>query len=304
MRTAYVINAAIGRGGAYMAYHIGRLLAREFGYRLVDVQTMPPKDRIFTYDTPMESMPLARMEAQIQADDMLICNPSFSQHMFGLRLPGKKLMYVQDFRTFAFLDAHFDCYISVSSVVQEYLRSVYGLESSVIPPFIDTAGCAPLPWEQRPAQELLIYCKVMNPEHAYTLKLLESYLPDSYQSRLLQSYTMPHTAFLQRLGAVRYVLNLSIAEGFGLVPLEAFALGTLVLGLDGAAGRDFMRYGENGYAVPFRAYKDWLKELPALLQLPHPASVLTAAAETAREYGYAQFRTRWLPVLETLSHGH
>ena len=62
--------------------------------------------------------------------------------------------------------------------------------------------------------------------------------------RLLDPSPLPQTDFLARLGACRYLVSLSAAEGFGLVPLEAMAMGTTIIGFDGFGGREYMRSGK------------------------------------------------------------
>src|SRR4051812_25007649 len=126
MPRVYVVNALRPRGGSYMAYHVGLLLQQQFGYDLIGAETQehPPSDQ-FTYEVKPKLMPLAKVEREMTADDLLVVNPAFSPLMLGLRLPGRKICYVQDFRTFQILDGHFDLYVSVSSTVRKFLRGVY-----------------------------------------------------------------------------------------------------------------------------------------------------------------------------------
>ncbi|MDX2073273.1 MAG: glycosyltransferase [Alphaproteobacteria bacterium] len=305
MPKVYIAGAKIQTGGAYMAYHIGRLLARHFGYEMVDVHLYETGPPIFPYDTPITTMSPAEMERAITPDDLMVVNPSFSQFLFGLRLPGKKIMYIQDFRTFLLLDCHFDLYISVSNLVARYVHALYGMTTQVIPAFIDPPALPITPWHSRPKGSALVYMKNPSREHKILLDVLRGRLartaPHIDLSQVTQGRGMPHAEFLQKLGSVRYLVNLSLAEGFGLVALEAMHMGTMVTGVDGLAGRDYMRQGENAYVGSIRD----LRTLHLTIQRAFEDEALAEKCvqggfKTAAEYGYEPFKNAWLPHLAKL----
>lgn len=287
-----------------MAYHIGRILQECFGYELVEAQTYPGRlEPIFHYDEPVPTVTLEQMERQIRDDDLLVANPAFSSFMFGLRLKGHKIMYVQDFRTFSLLDCHFDLYVSVSSVVRDFLRATYGLDTAVIPAFIPLERMPEAaPWHERPPYSFFVHCKMRSRENEAVFDLLRRQLHKA-DSRIVieemqDGYRLPQDEFLRTLGASRYLLNISIAEGFGLVPLEAMAMGTVVLGLDGLSGRDYMRRGENCLTYPFAHIKELPAAVAQLMQDDAKAEQLSQAGmKTAMQYGYAPFRERWVAQL-------
>src|ERR1700761_102609 len=160
----FVIGAYLPNGGTLMAYHIGRILERDFGIRAIAV-TLGSEgfdDGIHAYDLRMPAMTVAELEVQITPRDLIVVNPSFSSHQFGWRLPGTKLSYVQDFKTFALLDRKIDHYVAVSDFVRDFLRTVYALDAPVIPPFIDLdAMPSASPWSDRPTSRVLPYRKGM-----------------------------------------------------------------------------------------------------------------------------------------------
>src|SRR4051812_19400294 len=120
MPKVFVAGALLPTGGAYIAYHLGRLLTRHFGYEFFDISIYPVEKQLFRYDTSVQTVSVTQMEHMVGSDDVMIVNPSFSRFLFGMRLTGRKIMYIQDFRTFLLPDCHFDMYVSVSSVVSRY----------------------------------------------------------------------------------------------------------------------------------------------------------------------------------------
>lgn len=307
MARVFVVGARIPTGGAFMAYHLGRILHLHFGYDFYDVEVIAPGPSIFTYDIPIIGVTLPVMEQSITPDDVLIANPSFSSHLFGLRLMGKKIMYIQDFKTFTILDVHCDGYACVSSVVQNFVTSTWGVRAPIIPPFIQLRKMPGVkPWRERPKDSLLVYLKHNNYEHQALFDMLRAAMLTlrpgfDLQTRMLQGRKLTHEQFMGELGSVRHALILSIAEGFGLVPLEAMALGTTVLGLDGAAGRDYMRYGENCLSLPFSRAHELAQTIDdALNDEDLSERVAKAGVETAQHYGYQPFRDAWLKRLSKI----
>ncbi len=161
-RCAFIVGAHIPNGGTYMAYHLGRILHLDFGFETLAVRVGEESsdNGIHRYEPRFSSVTIPEMEAQIGADDVLVCNPSFSSYMFGLRLPGLKISYVQGFNTFNLLDRRFEHYVSASGVVSRFLSSVYGLTTRVITPFINTENFPEVtPWQSRPEGSTLVFTK-------------------------------------------------------------------------------------------------------------------------------------------------
>ncbi|MEO8802872.1 MAG: glycosyltransferase, partial [Rudaea sp.] len=240
----YVIGAYLPNGGTWMAYHVGRILERDFGIQAfaVSVADENADHGIHAYDLRMPQITQQQMENDITAQDILIVNPSFSNQCFGWRLPGFKLCYVQGFNTYALLDMRLDAYVAVSDFVANYLRSVYALDAPVIAPFIKLDRLPTVPdWNQRPANRVLPYRKgiVEAWEHSWQRlrEIVAQKAPHIEFSEPLASGAIAQSELLARIGSVRYFLTLSAAEGFGLVPLEAMAMGTTVIGYDGYGGR-------------------------------------------------------------------
>src|SRR3972149_12187830 len=124
----YVIEGYKQNGGTYMAYHIGRICHEYFHLPVWIAGTQCPTFKYFEYQYDFPVIDIAEMERVITVDDLLICNPSFSSYLFGLRLPAKKLCYVQHITTFKTLDAFFDVYVFVSDFVKEFILKYYGIQ--------------------------------------------------------------------------------------------------------------------------------------------------------------------------------
>src|ERR1700712_440151 len=113
---AFVVGAYMPNGGTFMAYHLGNVLQTTFDYEAIAVIVGSEncENGIHQYNPTFPAMTVAEMENTIIDRDVLICNPSFSPFMFGLRLPGTKISYVQHFVSFQTLDCRFDHYVAVS----------------------------------------------------------------------------------------------------------------------------------------------------------------------------------------------
>jgi hypothetical protein len=295
-----VIGAYLPNGGTLMAYHLGRILERDFGIRATAV-TLGAEHvdlGIHNYDLRMPAITLTQLEQQITARDILIVNPSFSHYQFGWRLPGFKLSYVQDFKTFTLLDRTFDHYVAVSDFVAAFLHTVYALDVNVIAPFVTLNGLPQAPaWEQRPAQLVLPYRKglpeVWELSFARVREVLAQRAPHITIAEPLAG-GIAQRELLERLGRVRYLLTLSAAEGFGLVPLEAMAMGTLVIGYDAFGGRHYLRDGENCHVAAYPQIDRIADYVMAAVDAPQrSAHIAQQGQATAQLYSYENFRRRW-----------
>ncbi len=301
----FVIGAYLPNGGTLMAYHLGRILERDFGIPAIAV-TLGDENAdlgIHAYDVRMPSVTVAQMETDVTARDILVVNPSFSPHQFGWRLPGFKVCYVQDFKTFALLDRKFDHYVAVSSFVGAFLKTVYDLDVNVIAPFINLDALpTATPWQQRPPTLVLPYRKglpeVWDLSFARVRELLAQRAPHIVLAEPLASSGLAQSELFARVGAVRYLLTLSAAEGFGLVPLEAMAMGTAVIGYDAFGGRDYMRPNENCFVVPYPEIDRVVDLLIDAVNAPERiASIALHGCETAQRYSYEAFRSAWVAEL-------
>jgi hypothetical protein len=295
-RRVFVVEPYIPNGGTYMAYHIAKICAEMCVLEGIAVGSTTPEHKIMAYDPLFPLISLEDLGREITARDVLIANPSFSAHHFGLTLPGRKLMYVQDFKTFSLLDCRFDRYVAVSGVVQRFLSAVYDIQVPIIPAFISDHSFrdAP-PWAERPDRSIIVSPKL---PHIY-LDHLRQCLSErgiAVDFTFLPPEKIPQTDMARLIGAHRFFLSLSPAEGFGLMPLEAMAMGTVVMGFDGFGGRDYMRPGENCAVVPYCEIEKMAEMIGALLDDPRAAQALShegkLTAQTPK-YHYDEFRRAW-----------
>ncbi|HET9217257.1 MAG TPA: glycosyltransferase [Terriglobia bacterium] len=256
---------------------------------------------LFAHEFKGETISPAEMERRVSEEDLMVVNPFFSRFMFGFRVPGRKICYVQDFRTFPVLDCGFDLYVSVSTLVHDFLEVVYGIDCTIIPPFIEVETLtAPPPWRERPLT-VAMYVKEGEENRAagdFLLRELSIHIPE-LKVDVLSKNVLEHRALVGRIAHNRYLMNVSLAEGFGLVPLEAMAVGTCVVGLDGLGGRDYLRPGDNSMTY---GIKDIGKVIPALKDLTNDAGLserLThSGSATARSYTKERFVSSWQNLLQ------
>ncbi len=307
--TAYVVGAYVPAGGGFMAYQLARILHLNLGHPVTVITTgrESPDDGIFAYDIRFPSIPECAMEGAIAQDDILVCNPKFSDGLLGDRLGCFKLMYIQGFTTFKLLDMWFDHYVSVSGFVQDFVQSTYALETTVIPPFIIGDDSTSIAWDLRPANSFVIGLKGKSDGPRRLLARLRGVVRerapeveagiDWEGSVLLDSGAdkIPQTELFSRLGRARYFLTLSVAEGFGLVPLEAMARGAVVLGFDGYGGREYMQPGVNCAVRPYPDIEGVADDLIAAVKTPGSVAGMGRAGQlTAAQFNYRRFRTAWV----------
>jgi hypothetical protein len=300
-RRVFVVGAYLPNGGTYMAYHLGRILHLDFGFEVAAVALSDegPGNGIFDYDVNFPSIGITDMERQIADGDILLVNPSFSNYFFGPRLPGRKLMYIQDFKTFTLLDRYFDHYVCVSHFVAKFIKNTYGLRAPVIPAFIER-GRLPTAraWRDRPAGSILVHLKGDSTFRRVALARLRDAVARRLSGvdldHILEQPALPQADFVAQLGGRRYLVSLSPAEGFGLVPLEAMAMGTTVIGFDGFGGREYMRPGKNCLVTSYPDIEGVAERLVAALDAPAFAERLAEAGRlTASQFSYQRFRAAW-----------
>lgn len=234
-----------------MAYHLGRILHHDFGLEALSVRVGAESidNGVHDYDLRMPAITVDDLSSTITDDDILIVNPSFSKYLFGWKLAGLKISYVQGFTTYAVLDRRLDHYVAVSDYVQSFLRGMYGIEAPVIPAFINLDRIPTPPnWEHRPQFNILPYEKGIPEIWDISYRRLRELLRRSgcearFEEPIFRRQFMPQSQLFAKMGAYRYLLMLSATEGFPLVPLEAMAMGTVVIGYDGFGGLACTRFG-------------------------------------------------------------
>jgi len=305
-KRAYVMEAYIPHGGTWMAYHLARILYLDFGYEVIVLtDTNGPDHGRFVYDPVFPTLPIAEIERVVRPQDLLVCNPSFSPYNFGLRLKCRKVMYIQDFKTFEILDGFFDHYVTVSPFVQKFINSVYKIKTRVIPPFIDVPeDTERVAWDDRPPLSLALNIKGDGDQQALLLQTLRRHIAlrdpelestlDWQQAWQASIQPREHAQLLGYLGAHRYLLSLSVAEGFGLVPLEAMAMGTVVTGFDGVGGRMYMSTSHNCAVSPYPRLEPLADHFVNAVRNERFARKLARNGQaTARRFTYPVFRKAW-----------
>lgn len=303
-RRAFVMGAYYPHGGAYMAYHLGLVLHLDFGCEVMVIDGPDANDN-FDYPIVFPKIDQNSFVDSANDDDILIANPSFSSHWFGLRHKGPKIMYIQGFNTFQLLDCRFDHYVAVGSFVQTFIASTYGIQTRVISPFIQASRFPQaIPWRERQEGSILVSVKGDQRLQNLLLDRLRQELSaracdvDLSDMRLEQR---PQSELLKQIGQYRHFLTLSPAEGFGLMPLEAMAMGATVIGFDGFGGRDYMLPGVNCDVTAFADIEGVADRIVRAIAEPDRAEALAkAGGETARQarYAYDHFRACWRAEFE------
>jgi Glycosyl transferases group 1 len=293
----YVYQAYHPAGGTYMAYHVGRILHHYFGCEVFCVGERPA-DTLFDYPINLPAITEAEFLRQCAAEDLLICNPSFSAQQFGLRLPCRKLSYIQGIRTFAVLDVAFDHYVFVSEWARTFVATYYGIQGQVIPAFISNHFFAPkIDGGQRKPIFLMSQRKF---EETHFQKLLQVYAAKfsgaTFPYEVLP--ILPQAALAERFRGARYYLSLDAMEGFGLPMLEAMACGCAVAGWDSGGNREYARQGDNALLARYGDYESLANHIRALLGNDDTARFLAGSgALTAKRFDSAHFDLAWVREL-------
>lgn len=305
-RRVYVVGAYLPNGGTYMAYHLGRLVQQVFGHTAFAVRMSDERadGGIQDYDVVYPTVSLAEMESEIRPDDLLIANASFSQMNFGLRLNCRKLMYIQHFNSFSLLDVRFDRYVCVSDFVRDVIFKTYGMQPPVIPAFVSTDDCEkPLPWADRPAHRVLVHRKGDAALQTLLFERLQACVKAQVPHIRLESLScaaLSHRDLVARLGRYRYLVTLAAAEGFGMIPLEAMAMGTLVVGFDGFGGRQYMRPESNCLIAAYPDVEAVARHLIRAAEREQAARNLADNGRaTAAAFDYRSFRDAWIAELKS-----
>ncbi|SIQ52556.1 Glycosyl transferases group 1 [Rhizobium sp. RU35A] len=301
----FVMGAYIPAGGTRMAYEIGHVASEDMGFACYAVKWghESPEQSFFDYPASFASVDRTELAGLLRPQDLLVCNPSFSNGSVGLTHHCRKLMYVQGFNTFSTLDCWFDRHVAVGSFVQDFLANIYGVEAPVIAPFVSTRGLTPTDWWNREPDSIWLYLKGEGGLQIALVARLREELRRidpaaeaaiDWEGSILRAGEYRQHDLLRKLGERRHLVSLSICEGFGLVPLEAMALGTMVLGFDGFGGRDYARPGVNCRVQPYPNLAGIAQDLVHCLR--HPESTATIASHgpaTAARYSQERFRESW-----------
>lgn len=262
-----------------MAYHVGRIIADRLDLQPVAVQVKheTADNGVFDYPGAFGVMPMTSLLAEATASDVLVCNPSFSDHLLGMRFPGPSLMYVQGVNTYRVIDGFFDRYVAVSGFVKSHLQLHYGWNVPVIAPFVhNDRMAAPTPWLQRPAGSVLVFPKTFGHE---LLDRVRTGLARDHPD-VVASFTvierMRHSDLLAAMQTHRYFLALSPLEGHPLTPIEAMLSGCCMVGFHGGGGLDFLRPGTNAATVGYPRIDAVIDDLASLIQQPARAQGLAA----------------------------
>jgi len=79
------------------------------------------------------------------------------------------------------------------------------------------------------------------------------------------------------------------------VPLEAMAMGTMVVGYDGFGGRHYMRAGENCDVAPYPDIERVAEMLINAIRTPGRSEEIAArGVKTAAQYSRESFRRAWI----------
>lgn len=304
-RKVFVVGPHLPAGGARMAHWVARIASNQFGYELVCV---PIGDDFSGYgmfgDPEIET--IARLEDvcdQASTEDLLICNPSFSEYGLGQRFPGRSICYAQGFSTYTLLD-HFDHYVSVSTAVQAHMLNIYSIETVVIPPF------APLPadeeqicWKQKKDTVLVSSKGTSALPNRYledALTAIRTSFP-SFTIETISTFRHPQSNIHRKMAESKFLLSFSTQEGFGLMPLEAMSRGCVVMGFDGVGGRDFMEPPINCATHTWMEAPEISRRIIDTITDDVSCGLISdAARQVAHAYTFRIFEDRWQKLLSTI----
>lgn len=297
----FVAGGYLMNGGAHMAYHVGRVLHEQFRLPVFISGAKRPDNGYFDYpyDFPVISLP--DMESTIRNNDILVSTGGLSASMFGLRLPGKKLCYVQGISKYEVLDGFFDRYVFTAQFVREYANRHFMVDGPVINPFIDTEiFSGGKRWEERDSAIAFLGYKPLTELLLAGLARICRENHPNVPAKFTGYRSLSQAQLADVLGRHKYYLTLSPLEGFGLPLLEAMASGCAVVGFDGCGGKEFTTNGVNALLAGYPRLSVVADNLAQIVQDDSKARKIGENAyQTSRQYGKHRFDTGWREVLDT-----
>lgn len=301
-------DVAAPSGGVRMLYrHVEALAAAGF-----DAAIIQPANQFrpwFSSSAPV--LGVERLQA-LTPDDILVVPEDHHALLADLAgLPIRRYVFAQSF--ILMTGSHLSppnpplgltgC-LTISPIVADYARMIYGLEPVVVPNGIDTGLFVP-----RAKQPVIAYMPRRQGLDADIIRRgFLHHHPDlaDIPWQAIDGQTEAVTSAL--LGQAAFFLSLSPTyEGFGLPPLEAMACGCLVVGFHGIGGRIYAT-PDNGLWIPDG---DHLAAIDALAvgvrwwrdNDPAMTAMIGRGQETASQYGLdKQFQgvvTAWAKIANT-----
>lgn len=303
-KTLWLIEGYGPNGGNHTVWQIGKTIQQHFDITVKNVHFGRNKKTtglFYGLDETIESFPFFDFRKKLQKQDILLSHGSFSKHALGLRFDCTKIMYVQGFSTFKVIDGFFDHYVAVSDFVQNYLRNTYRIQASLILPFIKLDNMPkPLPWEEK-KEAIFVYPKFNKDHFELMFPKIEQFLKrqNIEYDLLINNVKIEQTDLHNIINRYKYFMSLSVAEGFGLVPLEAMHLGCVVLGFDGFGGRSYMKRGENCLTVPYPQLQKVIGNIrQAFKQKDMVKQISEQAQITPQQYSLEAYNKNWIDFFE------
>lgn len=305
-QVAWIVAGFGQNGGNYTNNTIAKILEEDYDYEPVMVFDKKNRHRtksVLPIELTYRSVDIKYMFGMVHKDDIILSNPSHSEYFIGLRTPCTSIMYAQGFSTFSVLDGFFNHYVAVSSFMKKYLKSIYQIEAEVIPAFIDPNNFPePKNFEDK-EDKILVYQKFFGGQFQPLFNNISRNLKKrniEYKILDLQE-KIPQEELHATINNYKYIMNLSIAEGFGLVPLEAMYMGTIPCGFDGFGGRHYMQMDKNSINVPYPKIVHLVNKIEMYHKEPIKALSLSAGAkETAKQYSKEKFIQSWKGYLASI----
>ena len=206
-------------------------------------------------------------------------------------------MYVQSVNAYRAIDGFCDLYVASSTFVRDHLRLHYEMTPDVISPYIDLdAMPATVPFADRAPGTALVYSKVYGEELLAALR--ERLARRSVALELEVPEALDHAEYLQALGAHRYSVSLGPLHGFGLVPLESLALGTVPLGFHGNGARDYLDEVVGAGLTHYPDLDGVVDRIERLVADPAAAAAISEAGPIAAfPFRREVFESRWVDEL-------
>lgn len=232
-------------------------------------------------------------------DDILVCPEVLAHQVAAMGFPGQAVLFVQGtYPLFASISGRqamaelgFERAITILPHARKVLTRFFGIDATVVPPFI-APYFLDAPLDRRRARRVLLHVKPDYEKAGFLdRQIFEALWAEgpTHGWELDRFGGLGHRQVAARMADSAFLVNLNVLEAFNTTVPEAMAAGCVTLCYEAVGGRDFLVDGENAFVFPNGDIVPLIERLFALIEhedrhRQQLASLRANARSTAERY--------------------